>query len=294
MDTYSMTQVETLTGINAHTLRIWERRYNFMKALRTDTNIRFYTGEQLKTLLNVAILIRNGYRVSKIDAMTTNDINTLVSEIQINNITEVSDDINLLTVCMLEYNERDFHKIFHRNILRKGILKTVTELIYPFLNQVGVLWGTNKVSPPQEHFISNLIRQKIIAAIESLPQPKENSPTLVLFLLEGEDHELGLLLSNFIAKDLGWKVIYLGQRMPSENLKDIVLEAKPAFLLTMLTTPRANNFSDTMQNIAKETNTKILYSGNPSFTATINNLVNFEYLSSPNSLITLLKSYSSE
>lgn len=288
-----MTQVETLTGINAHTLRIWERRYNFMKAERTETNIRFYTGEQLKKLLNVAILTRNGYKVSKIDAMTTEDINTLVTELQINNTTSYNDDINLLTVSMLTYNEEAFHTIFHRNILRKGILNTVTELIYPFLNQVGVLWGTNKVSPPQEHFISNLIRQKIIAATESLTLPTANAPTLVLFLLEGEDHELGLLLSNFIAKDLGWKVIYLGQKMPSENLKDIVLEIKPAYLLTMFTTPRSDNFADILTNIAQETNTKILYSGNPIFTNTFINDSNFNYLSSPTNLITLLKEYSS-
>ena len=284
-----MTQVETLTGINAHTLRIWERRYSFMKAHRTDTNIRYYSAEQLKTLLNVAILIRNGFRVSKIDKMKPEEIYQLVTEIQLSNTENVHDDINLLMVSMLEYNEEEFHKIFQKNVLRKGLLSTITELVYPFLNQVGVLWGTNKVSPPQEHFISNLIRQKIIAAIESLPLPLISAPTLMLFLLEGEDHELGLLLSYYIAKDLGWRVIYLGQRTPSENLKEALVQTNASFLLTMLTTPRSDNFLDSLQFISKETNTPILYSGNPNFTDTIKKETNFKYLVSPNAFINFLK-----
>lgn len=293
METYSMTQVETLTGINAHTLRIWERRYDFMKAHRTDTNIRYYSGEQLKTLLNVAILTRNGYRISKINNMSFDEIHKLVAEIQLNNPENNNDDIHLLTASMLEYNEEAFEKIFHKNVLRKGILSTISELIYPFLNQVGVLWGTNKVSPPQEHFISNLIRQKIIAAIDSLPLPLQNSPTIVLFLLEGEDHELGLLLSSYIAKDLGWSVVYLGQRMPSENMNDVVLQTKASVLLTMLTTPRSDNFIEKLDFISTNTNTTILYSGNPNFTDIINNKTNFQYLPSPEAFINFLKNFPS-
>jgi DNA-binding transcriptional MerR regulator/DNA-directed RNA polymerase subunit L len=293
MDTYSMTQVETLTGINAHTLRIWERRYDFMKAHRTDTNIRFYSGEQLKTLLNVAILSRNGYRISKIDAMSADEINNLVTGITLDNTSTAHDEINLLMICMLAYDEEAFNKIFHRNILRKGILTTVTQLIYPFLNQVGVLWGTNKISPPQEHFVSNLIRQKIISATESLPLPLKSAPTIVLFLLEGEDHELGLLLSSYMAKDAGWNVIYLGQRMPSENIKEVVVKTNATVLLTMLTTPRSDNFIETLQFISTETNATILYSGNPSFTEAIATKTNFQYLPSPDAFLHFLKHFTS-
>jgi len=293
MDTYSMTQVETLTGINAHTLRIWERRYDFMKAHRTDTNIRFYSGEQLKTLLNVAILSRNGYRISKIDAMSVDEINNLVTEITLDNTSTSPDEINLLMICMLAYDEEAFNKIFYRNILRKGILTTVTELIYPFLNQVGVLWGTNKISPPQEHFVSNLIRQKIISATETLPLPLKSAPTIVLFLLEGEDHELGLLLSSYMAKDAGWNVIYLGQRMPSENIKEVVVKTKASVLLTMLTTPRSDNFIETLQFISIETNATILYSGNPSFIEAIATKTNFKYLPSPDAFLHFLKHFAS-
>lgn len=290
IESYSVTQVETLTGINAHTLRIWERRYNFLKAHRTESNIRFYSGEQLKQLLNIAVLTRNGYRISKIDSMSREEINNIVTQLQLSDLNQPNDDVNMLTIAMLEYNEENFNKIFHKSILRKGILTTVTELIYPFLNQVGVLWGTNKVSPPQEHFASNLIRQKIIAAIDALPLPLKNAPTIILFLLENEDHELGLLLSSFIAKDLGWKVIYLGQRMPTVNLKEAVLETNASFLFTILTTPRTERFVDTLEFISEETNTTIIYSVNPAFIDENKILANSKYVASPNELIDFLNS----
>lgn len=284
-----MTQVETLTGINAHTLRIWERRYDFMKANRTDTNIRYYSGDQLKTLLNVAILMRNGYRVSKINKMTLEDIHTKVIEIELSNNLEQSDDINLLTIAMLSYNEEEFSKIYQRSILRLGILKTITTLIYPFLNHVGVLWGTSKVSPPQEHFISNLIRQKIITAIDTLPIPSTTSKTILFFLIEGEDHEIGLLLSSYIAKDLGWKVIYLGQRTPLENLNEVISKTNTHYLMTLLTTPRPDDFIKTLQLLQENTNTTVLYAGNPILASENKIESSIKFVKSPDEFISILK-----
>lgn len=288
MDTYSMAQVETLTGINAHTLRIWERRYQFIKAHRTDTNIRYYTGDQLKTLLNIAILIGNGYRVSKIDKMAADEIKTIVTELTATNTSSFDDDIHLLTVSMLSYDEQAFHKIFNRNILRNGLLTTVNSLIYPFLNQVGILWGTDKVSPPQEHFMSNLIRQKIIAATDSLPLPPQNAPSLLLFLLEGEDHELGLLLSSFIAKDLGWKVIYLGMRLQPNHVIEALIQTKTLHVFTMLTTPRSDNFVEELTRISQQINAPIRYAGSPIFETIANNQTAFNYLASPQEFINFL------
>ena len=284
-----MTQVETLTGINAHTLRIWERRYDFMKAHRTDTNIRYYSGDQLKTLLNVAILMRNGYKVSKINNMSSSDIIHKILEIELNNKDDQSDEINLLTIAMLSYNEEDFSKIFQRSILRVGMLNTIVNLIYPFLNQVGVLWGASKVSPPQEHFISNLIRQKLISAIDTIPLASATSKGILFFLMEGEDHELGLLLSSYIAKDLGWKIIYLGQRTPLENLNEVILKTNTKYLMTLFTTPRSDDFLKTLTLLQEETNTCILYAGNPIFAAAEKTNNNVQYIKSPNDLILKLK-----
>jgi MerR family transcriptional regulator, light-induced transcriptional regulator len=216
MSSYSVAQVETLTGIKAHTLRVWERRYNFLHPKRTSTNIRYYSDEQLRKLLNIGILVRHGYRISQLDQMSDDEINALITEILANPSEENGNEIKGLTLSMLSMNEEEFDKIFSRQLMHKGLLSTITDLIYPFLRHVGVLWSTKKAMPAQEHFISNLIRQKIISAIENLPLAPAAAPAILLFLLEGEDHEIGLLLATYIAKDLGWRVCYLGQNVPAQ------------------------------------------------------------------------------
>jgi DNA-binding transcriptional MerR regulator len=228
-----MSQVEVLTGISSHKLRIWERRYGFLKPMRTETNIRFYSEEQLKNLLNVGILNRNGFRISKIDKMSKDEIHENVTNILSNISSSHQDEINALVLHMMEFNEREFQNVFQRSIIRNGFMNTILEIIYPFLNQIGILWGTNKIIVAQEHFISNLIRQKIISAIENLPLPGENAPSLVLFLLDNEDHEMGLLLSSFIAKKMGWAVYYFGQRVPSNEVKIITDKIRPDLILSL-------------------------------------------------------------
>ena len=160
MISYSVAQVEALTGIKAHTLRIWERRYDFLEPARTPTNIRYYSDEQLKKLLNFGILVRNGYRVSKLNKMPSEQVFEEVAKVLANPGSQSSDEMKGLTLSMLEMNEEDFDDIFERQVIRKGFFRTITETIYPFLQYVGVLWTSNKAMIAQEHFISNLIRQK--------------------------------------------------------------------------------------------------------------------------------------
>ena len=233
-----MSQVEVLSGITAHKLRIWERRYEFVKPKRTETNIRFYSDQQLKKLINVGILDRNGFRISKIVKMSDDEIHENVTNILSNITSEYEDEINALIIHMMEYDERAFQSVFQKSIIRRGFLSTIVEVIYPLLNQIGILWGTSKIITSQEHFISNLIRQKVISAIDALPLPAENAPIIALFLLDNEDHEIGLLLSSFIAKNLGWKVLYLGQRVPSEDTRSFVKKTNPDTILTMFTTSK--------------------------------------------------------
>jgi len=262
MEEYSMAQVELLTGISAHKLRMWERRYTFLKPMRSPTNIRFYSDQQLKKLINVGILNRNGFRISKIDKMSTLEVFENVTEILSNISEENSDEINALVLYMFELNEVAFNKVFQRSIMRKGFLSTITEIIYPFLNQIGILWSNNKLMIAQEHFISNLVRQKIISAIETLPSPQENAPSIVFFLEKNEDHELGLLLGSFIAKDLGWKVFYLGQRVPYENIKTVVEMVEPALLMTLITSPLKDSQIKTFSNFFNTIDIPLLLSGN--------------------------------
>lgn len=261
MITYSVAQVEALTGIKAHTLRIWERRYDFLDPQRTPTNIRYYSDEQLKKLLNFGILVRNGYRVSKLSKMTPEQVYEEVTKVLANPNSESSDDMKGLTLSMLEMNEEDFDNIFERQVIKKGFLRTITESIYPFLQYVGVLWTTNKAMIAQEHYMSNLIRQKIIAAIERLSIPSKGAPSVVLFLLEGEEHEIGLLLASFIAKEMGWNVYYLGHGVPVANIKKVIEITEPNLLLTMFVTPKINKVNGFIESIIEGHDVPFIVSG---------------------------------
>ena len=259
MSTYSMSDIVTLTDIKAHTLRKWESRYSFLEPKRTQTNIRYYTDDQLRLLLNIGILLRNGHRISHIDKMSEQELHDSVSRILLE--AEPQDDINALILCMLEMNESGFNEIMSRHIMRSGLLKTVVTLIYPFLNHVGVLWGTNKAMPAQEHFMSNLIKQKILSAIDAIPAPKDQAPKIVLFLMEGESHEIGLLLGYYLAKELGWTTYYLGQNVPLSDINEVMNLVKPQLALTMTTVLRPNKTEKSIAAILKSTSVPLAISG---------------------------------
>lgn len=263
MITYSVAQVEALTGISAHSLRVWERRFDFVEPFRTDTNIRYYSDDQLKKLINVGILLRNKYKISKVVAMKEDEIHGLVNDILLQPSSEIVEDINALTLCMIDLDEQKFNDIYKVHLLRNGLLNTFVSLIYPFLKHVGVMWGTNKAMPAQEHFISNLIRQKLIAATDGLPQPQKDAPRLLFFLLDGEDHEIGLLLANYIAKEMGWRTYYLGQNVPSGNIKAVTEQIKPKVMFSMMVAPRNSRFQDMLSGLLEEIGIPLLYSGNP-------------------------------
>ncbi|MBM1104818.1 MerR family transcriptional regulator [Aurantibacter crassamenti] len=261
MASYSMAEIVALTGINAHTLRKWESRYDFLIPNRTDTNIRFYSDVQLRKLLNIDILIRNGNRISKINKMTDDEITEQVSNILIDS--NQSDEINALISSMIQLDELAFDNTIDRIIKNKGLLATVIEVIYPFLNQIGILWTTHKAMPAQEHFISNLIRQKIFAAIEKLPLANKEAPKIVLFLIEDEDHEIGLLLANYIARELGWRVFYLGTKVPLENIEKVVEITKPQLLLSLFILSRPQWVTSKINVLVSKTKVPIAISGNP-------------------------------
>ena len=275
MVTYSVAQVEALTGIKAHTLRIWERRYDFLEPARTPTNIRYYSDEQLKKLLNFGILVRNGYRVSKLNKMSDEQVYEEVAKVLADPGSERSDEMKGLTLAMLEMNEEDFDDIFERQVIRKGFFRTITETIYPFLQYVGVLWTTNKAMIAQEHYMSNLIRQKLIAAIERLTIPPKEAPSIVFFLLEGEEHEIGLLLSSFVAKEMGWNVYYLGQGVPVPNIKKVIEIAEPELLMTMFVTPKVHKLNGFIEEIMTGNDVPFVISGS---TENLNAVVDSEQI----------------
>lgn len=216
---YSIRDLERLSGIKAHTLRIWEKRYGIIEPARSDTNIRYYDDEELKKVLNIAILNNYGIKISKIVGLTAKELHDKVVEISTEDISE-SVQVESLVVAMVEMDEARFERILTNCTIRLGFEETMMKVIYPFFKKVGVLWQTGAINPAQEHFISNLIRQKLIVAIDSQGlMTKENSKRFLLFLPEGELHEIGLLFYNYLIQKAGHKVIYLGQSVP---IKDVV------------------------------------------------------------------------
>ena len=287
MSKYTMAQIVALTGINAHTLRKWETRYNIIDPDRTQTNIRFYSATQLKKLLNISLLMRNGYKISSIDKMSESEIHEAVEKFIPNG--DFQAEINALIEAMIDMDEKTFDLTLKEQILKNGLLTTILKIVYPFLNQVGVLWGMDKVMPAQEHLISNLIRRKMLSAIDLLPYPRENTSSIVMFLTEDENHELGLLLAYYLARELGWKVYYLGQNVPLEDLKLVADEFKPNALFTMFVTPITKSLLNQLKDLCSYSNVRLYFSGNPAgFDELIENN-KIKYLSSPNEFIDFLK-----
>jgi DNA-binding transcriptional MerR regulator len=238
---YSIKDIEQLSGIKAHTLRIWEQRYNFISPKRTDTNIRYYDDEDLKLVLNVALLKDNGHKISRICSMEAHELQVEVAKLMEKRL-GYPEQIQGLTLAMLELDEDRFEKILGTNILQIGFERTMMNLIYPFFQKIGVLWRTDSISPAQEHFISNLIRQKIIVAIDGQVVSAENyNKKYLLYLPENELHEISLLFSAYLIKSRNNKIMYIGQNVPHEDLVNIYKDHNPDCLLTVMTAyPTAN------------------------------------------------------
>lgn len=251
MSTYSIKDLEQLSGIKAHTLRIWEQRYQFILPKRTETNIRYYDDKDLRLVLNIALLKDNGYKISKIAGMGEEEMNSEVLRLTEKNL-RYPDQIHALTLAMIDLDEDRFEKIMATNILKLGFESTMINVIYPFLSKIGVLWQTGAINPSQEHFISNLIRQKLIVAIDGQFVSNEDSQhKYLLYLPEGELHELTLLFLCYIIKARRNKVVYFGQNLPFDDLKSIYDVHEPDYILTIITaSPPANQVKDYVKKLS--------------------------------------------
>jgi MerR family transcriptional regulator, light-induced transcriptional regulator len=241
VSTYSIKDLEQLSGIKAHTLRIWEQRYSLLAPKRTETNIRYYDDEDLKLILNVALLNENGYKISKIANLSREEMREEVFSLTKRTLTH-DDQIYALTITMIEMDEERFDKILSTNILKIGFEQTMVHIIYPFLSKIGILWQTGAINPAHEHFISNLVRQKLIVAIDG-QMYRDTGKKWVLFLPEGELHEIGLLFAAYIIKSKGHKVIYLGQSTPNDDLLSVYNIHQPEFLFTVITTSPSSEYA---------------------------------------------------
>jgi len=232
MSSYSIKDLERLTNVKAHTIRIWEKRYGIVDPDRSETNIRHYTDEDLKRLLNISILNRHGLKISKIACMSNCELNQKIIEV-IRPESDYLSQIESLVVAMIELNEDRFERILNQSIIKIGFEDSLYHVIYPFFEKIGVLWQTGTINPAQEHFISNLIRMKMFVAIDSLPAVHDPAALrIILFLPEWELHEIGLLTYYYLAKKHGIKVIYLGQNVPVQDLFSVAQTVDPKIVST--------------------------------------------------------------
>jgi DNA-binding transcriptional MerR regulator len=255
MSSYTIKDLEQISGIKAHTIRIWEQRYGFLQPQRTETNIRTYSADELKVILNVSLLNKYGYKISHIDKMTSAEIEDKI--FGLNHLeAEKERVVNALIKDMVSLDMLAFEKQLDNYIAQRGIEKTITDIIFFFLERVGVLWITNHINPAQEHLASNLIRQKIILGIEKLPKMHANAKLFVLFMPEGEYHEIGLLFVHFLLKSKGYNVDYLGTNVPIVDLKYLTEYKKVDYLFAHITAPikgfKMNKFMEQLSQINKD------------------------------------------
>jgi len=234
MASYSINDLEKITGIKAHTIRIWEKRYDVVHPDRTPTNIRYYSDADLVRLLNISTLNRYGFRISEIVALPHGELTQKISELSLSG-SDFESQINSLILSMLNLDEDLFEKVFSASVLKIGFEKTITQILYPLLERIGMFWQIGTINPGQEHFISNLIRQKIIVAIDAQrTQLSASAKSFLLYLPENEPHELGLLFLHFLLKRDGNKSYYLGQNVPFEALVEICAKVQVDYLITYL------------------------------------------------------------
>ncbi|MBL7896347.1 MAG: MerR family transcriptional regulator [Bacteroidia bacterium] len=287
---YNIKDLEVLSGIKAHTLRIWEQRYGILQPERTDTNIRLYSNEDLKRILNVSTLNKSGIKISKIAQLKEAEINDAVKKLIV-----TGDDkdglIDGLIVAMVDLNEEMFNRIISINTVKEGFEKTIIEVIFPFLKKTGVMWLTDSINPAQEHFITNLIRQKLIAAIDSVNgHHTETSPKITFYLPEAELHEISLLLYNYMAKTRGYNTIYLGQSVPFNDLIKVQSISHTEIMVTVITQSlKEIEFEEYVNKLAHSLpNTKIFISGYQAIKNPIKSPKNVRIFESPADFIQLL------
>jgi MerR family transcriptional regulator, light-induced transcriptional regulator len=234
MNAFTIKDLENLSGIKAHTIRVWEQRYSFLKPQRTQTNIRYYNNQELKSLLNISLLHKYGYKISHIDKMDEAEVKEKIVSLSHSQAQQERIVYELIHY-MIDLDMERFEVALDRFIDTRGIDKTITQIIFPFLDRIGILWLTNHIHPTQEHLVTNIIRRKLIVGIEGATAHIYSNKTVLLFLPEGEHHELALLYMHYLLKSRGVKVLYLGANVPLKDIEFICAAKKPDHLYTHLT-----------------------------------------------------------
>ncbi len=291
MGEYSIRDLEQLTGIKAHTIRVWEKRYGVVSPSRTPTNIRYYCDTDLRKLLNLAILNENGYRISYLSGLPEDELCQ-----KARGCVECSENqhsvIDMLVLAAMELDETEFTQRFQEVLDHFGFEETFRNIVLPFLEKLGTLWQVGTINTAQEHFISNILRNKFLLAIEELPAPPRENPSLLMYLPEGEHHEFSLLFAYYTAKKNGIRVYYFGQTLPQNDLLEIVEQQKPDGLMAaFITSLHSTCILEHLRKLRKSTNAPVYIFGAQTQNLSLNTLPSGVIrLNSPNMLKTALES----
>lgn len=292
MNLFSISQLEQFSGVKAHTIRIWEKRYTALKPNRSEGNTRYYDNTQLRRLLNIVSLIDAGHKVSKICCLSDEQLFEILTE-KLNS--SYSDDetteyyVSQLIASGMSYDETHFENTFSICLNRFGMKQTYIKVIYPLLTRIGLMWANDSMAAANDHFISNKIKQKLFSSIDALPT-LDSEETWLLFLPENEFHELSLLFSNYLIRKAGKKVFYLGSNVPMDMLTIAIQQINPKNLLFFLVhhdlVDESQNYLDTLQNAFK--NIKINLSGNEKLISELKTGGNINWIRSVDELEALI------
>ncbi len=265
---FSIKDLENISGIKAHTIRIWEKRYELLSPDRTDTNIRRYSLSSLKKLLNITLLYNHGFKISKIASLDQQEIPIMVREIALkSNSEQVS--INVLKLSMVNFDTVLFDATVDEILLLNDFEFVFINIFMPLMNELGILWQTHAISPSHEHFITHLIKQKIHVQTDILQKeylPQHNNKVFVLFLPENEIHELGILFLNYYILKLGYRTIFLGQSLQTESLETLMsVNSELCFVSYLTVEPNKDIIDDYLDHfqssVLRESNAKLAILG---------------------------------
>lgn len=258
MGHFSISDLEQLSGIKAHTIRMWEQRYDLLRPVRTVTNIRTYCEDDLRRLLNVTTLCGRGMRISQVARLSDDEIKAAVLA--------CCDDghdyhlqVNALLAAMLSFDEIRINQLFNEAAARMGFENMMLYIAYPLLQRIGLMWLAGTVNPAQEHLLTHLLRQKMLAATDALPGVPLTARRWVLFLPECELHELALLFMNYVLRARGQHTLYLGQNLPIAELGAVCETYRPDAVVTVLTLhPERSRVAEFAQEVSAQCPDKLI------------------------------------
>ena len=233
---YSIKDLEVLSGVKAHTIRIWEKRYHLLSPARTVTNIRFYNDSDLRRILNVSLLVNSGCKISRVAKWEEPQLRQAVLEATEKKVTE-PDYVERLILHMLNFDNIGFYHLVNEIVEKKGLEDAMVKVFFVLFERIGTYWQVGSIFPAQEHYVTSILRQKLIAETDKLGVDNTNGQTMLFFLPEGELHEMSLLFYAYLARKYGYNVIYLGQFVPFEDLAKLHVHLKIDYVFTAFINP---------------------------------------------------------